>query len=308
MSTSWSKDLPDVSTWVPRAVPDNVRSGLLLTCRAIEARIRAAAQVERSFNIDNYDAGLGIEDIVREELARMLPERYSVRAGVLNDSKGMTSGDHEVVVMNRIWAPAVKLGATLLSRRWHYPVEAAYAVVEVKQSLSTSSLDAAMSKLVSCSRLAREHVTYGQLTENMHITTHDSPGLILNPLATFVVAADLGKGESFEELAKRFLLINHQLDVDHKVHGLVALGHGCCYHGVDHPAGYVVSADFMRDRSQRLVGQLALTPTDSFYYLLALLLGHLNRSVLRLGGIIAAYGADPVAFRIDPATLAGGQS
>ena len=170
----WGENLPDVDTWQPRTDRGpSLGNGLLLTCKAVQSRIVREAEIERRFNIDNYDSGPGLEDFIRRELSQLLPGRYSVHAGVVNDQDGRTSGDHEVLIGNRFWAPAVKLGATPDSRRFHYPIESIYSAIEVKQTIGYRELDQAMEKLVKLSRLNRPDNPYGHITENQHIRLWD---------------------------------------------------------------------------------------------------------------------------------------
>src|SRR5688500_10493096 len=86
--------LPDTTHWQPRnSAQDTLQSVFLRRCIAVEDLIRSRARLEREMNIDNYDSGPGVEDIVREELRKLLPTRYAVRAGVVNDRLGRTAGD-----------------------------------------------------------------------------------------------------------------------------------------------------------------------------------------------------------------------
>jgi hypothetical protein len=160
----WDDGLPNTALWTPR-VPGGaalaLRQALQLTCRATQERIVKEAEVERSFNIDNFDSGSGVKDLVRRELRALLPTRYEVEAGVVNDSNGHTAGDCDILITNRMWAPAVKQGATEKSRRQHVPIEAVYSIIEVKQSGSFSALDDAMRKLVTGSRLKRAIIHTG---------------------------------------------------------------------------------------------------------------------------------------------------
>ena len=197
----WNDGIPDVSGWQPRSdKAPALGNGLLLTCKAIQSRIVSEAEIERKFNIDNYDSGPGLEDIIRRELSQLLPHRYSVDAGVVNDQDGRTAGDYDVLIQNLAWAPVVKLGATPDSRRFHYPVESIYSAFEVKQTLGFQELDQAMEKLVKLSRLNRPNNPYGHITENQHITFLDKEGYSLNPLQTVVLGARIPEGVSFRDL------------------------------------------------------------------------------------------------------------
>jgi len=170
-------------------------------CTAIEERIRLRACHERDSNIDNFDSGIGVEEIIREELSSLLPRRYSTTAGVLADSNGCTGGDYDVVVFNADWIPAIKAGATKASRRVHLPIEGVYAVGEVKQTLDYTTLDEAMRKLVVAHRLHRPPTSGFRVVENRELTK--CPYGLSNPLYSFVIATGIRQGIEFDDLTRR---------------------------------------------------------------------------------------------------------
>ena len=146
----WSDNLPDVSQWQPESNrQDTLRNALMMTCQVAQRRIVARTEAETGFNIQNFDSGLGVEDIVREELGNLLPQRYSIAGGVVNDRSGRTAGDCDLVIRDHMWSPIIKPGATAQSRRAHFPIEGVYAAVEIKQTLGFKRLDEAMAKLVT---------------------------------------------------------------------------------------------------------------------------------------------------------------
>ena len=284
-------NLPDVSKWQPRSNRTNTLSqGLLLTCQAIQSRIVSEAHIEQTFNIDNYDSGPGLEDIVRRELSQLLPDRYSVVAGVVNDRGGRTAGDYDVLIRNSIWSSAIKLGATPDSRRFHFPIESIYSAIEVKQTLGYRQLDEAMEKLVKLSRLTRPPQMYGHITENQHLTFLDKEGLILNPLHTAVLATRLEKGISFRDVALRYGNINGRLARDEVVSELCVLDEGLAWYATEKEGGSYSEATYMWDRDQPLI--LAVSdsePNKVFYIFYVHLSGHLTRSITLAQDVPAAY-------------------
>ena len=60
----------------------------MATCQIAQKRIVSRAEAEIRFNIQRFDSGAGVEDVVREELGSLLPKRYSVDAGVVDESRG----------------------------------------------------------------------------------------------------------------------------------------------------------------------------------------------------------------------------
>ena len=288
---NWKDKLPDVGKWQPQSEKSKTLSaGLEMTCLAVQSRIINEVNIEERFSINNYDAGPGLEDIVRQELSKLLPERYSVDAGVVNDKDGKTAGDCDVLITNRIWAPVVKLGATSGSRRVHFPIEGIYSVVEVKRTLGFEELDEAMRKLVTVSRLTRPKQSYGHITENQHIQNFDKEGYILNPLWTTALATKLKKGVAFRDVARRFGQINARLKRDEMVKNLYVLGHGAAWYS---PAdGSSGDATFMWDRHESIQLKFAdQKPENIFHVFFVQLVGHLTRSILKVDELHKSYGS-----------------
>ena len=271
---------------------DNLRNALMATCRFAQRRIVSTAEAEIRFNIQNFDSGAGVEDIVREELANLLPARYSVDAGIVNDRGGRTAGDCDALIRDPLWSPVIKPGATACSRRRHFPIEGIYAAAEIKQTLGLDELEKAMEKMVTLSRLDRPENPYGHITENQYLQRYDQPGLVLNPLHTSVFATRLADGVPFEKAADWFGAINAMLDRDHMVTTLCVLDAGTAWYSVE--SGNPYDADFMRDRGENLVLQRnVMEPDESFYRWYVLLASHLTRSVLGLSKVFHSYGSAP---------------
>ena len=289
----WSENLPDVSRWQPESNrQDTLRNALMMTCQVAQRRLVAGTEAETGFNIQYFDSGLGVEDIVREELANLLPQRYSITGGVVNDRSGRTAGDCDLVIRDHIWSPVIKPGATAQSRRVHFPIEGVYAAVEIKQTLGFKQLDEAMAKLVTVSKLDRQDNPYGHITENQHITNLDKRGSILNPLHTTVLATRLENGVTYDGIANRFGEVNALLNRKHMVTMLCVLDHGTAWYSV--ASGIPYDADFMRDRQETLVLQVNEgEPDNAFYRLYVMMMTHLTRSVLGLTDVFQAYGTQP---------------
>ncbi len=289
---------PNSKGWFPRRLTkDSLRQAFFERCLGVERILMLRAELERRMNIDNFDSGPGFEDILREEMARLLPDRYSVRAGVVSDSEGLSAGDCDVVIYNSTWFPAIKAGATEHSRRWHYPIEGVYGVLEAKQSLSAETLEAAMQKLVTVSRL---HVdpppSFNRVVENRGgaFATADDPSRVF----TAIVAGGLAEGVDLEDLVHRFVAINGQLPRVHMVKALVVLGVGyVSFATTDPKTGHQVRA-----RHSALDDELPLYPTlfrerdgepfSAFYQFVSGLLSHLTGAVLFAHGVARKYGAE----------------
>ena len=289
----WNEDLPDVDGWQPQSARrDTLRNSLMISCQIAQARIVARSEAEIRFNMQNFDSGLGVEDIVREELGSLLPGRYAVAPGVVSDRQGHTAGDCDLIVRDPLWSPVIKPGATEGSRRFHFPIEGVYSAAEIKQTLNFKTLDEAMAKLVRIARLERPPNPYGHITENQHLEFLDKAGAILNPLHTTVFATRLAAGVPFDEIVSRFGEINAKLGRDHMVKMLCVLGHGTAWYSV--ASGNPYNATYMRDRDDPLVLQVNhQEPQNAFYRFYVELMSHLTRSVLGLVDMMSQYGEPP---------------
>jgi hypothetical protein len=286
-----SSGLPDVARWQPR---EDSSADLAVSyrrrCQFVERRLLVRAAEEQAANIDNFDSGLGIEEIFRDELAKLLPARYGVTTGVISDRNGATAGHCDCVIFNDFWFPATKAGATEQSRRRHLPIEGTYGVIEVKQSLDARALDSAMEKLVVCQRLHRPLVARDRIVENRE--SGSCLHAISNPMHTAIFALGLGKRADFQSLVERFININKMLKRREIVTCLVVLGHGQLTWAYESDDGIKPARFFYEDLYAPL--RPAWTPAeqegDTFYHYAMHLNGHLYSSVLGAEDIAALYG------------------
>lgn len=293
MTSAWKPDLPDPSQWQPKKSPEVLKSTFRNRCLGVERLIRLRAELERQSNLQNFDAGPGIEDIFRDELDRLLPDRYAVRPGVVSNRQGLNAGDCDVVIFNHLWFPSIRAGATPSSRRFHYPIEGVYGVLEIKQSLTASSLDEAMEKLVMVARLSPPPSGTLLVENRGMVDAGPTP-----PIFTAVVCAGLAPGESLQRLVDRFIAINGQLKRREVVNALCVLGVGFASwaHG-DPPS----TAFFGPDETGLHLSPFLLEASEDeaispFYELVTNLLEQLTGQVLPASGTAVHYGA-PQEFR-----------
>jgi hypothetical protein len=289
---SWDDDLPDTSQWQPRNdAADTFSEAFYKRCQFIEQAILRRSQNEREMTIDAFDSGPGLEDIIREELRNMCPNRYSVKACTIDDRLGRSAGDFEVAIVNDFWFPAIKPGATTSSRKVHFPIEAIYSVLEVKQTINYKTLDKAMQKLVTCHRLHRPPTEKGRIVENrregncLHCPT--------NPLFSAIIATDMSSNVTMDELVNRFYAINKTLKRKEVVRALCVLGHGTVSWGYRESDSSIKSASFMSDLEIPIIPVFykVMSKEDcAFYQLMVILLAHLYASILGAEDIPAHYG------------------
>lgn len=245
--------------------------------------------------IHNFDSGIPFEELVRDEFRRILPSRYSVRSGTVVDANGYSAGQCDIVVFNDIWFPVVKPGPVDSSRQVVLPVEGAYAIGEIKQTLDDQTLDDAMKKLVTCHRLERPETFAHRLVENRD---HSScvHGLT-NPLYTFVLAAGMREGITFESVVNRFFDICKELRRLDVVRALSVIGHGTVIWGYEDPTDPTATSSapalFIEEDLFKPIYPVMFRASESapaLYSLMANLLLHLYHSVLAPEDLAANYG------------------
>lgn len=284
--------LPDTNQWQPRKDKiETLQEAFLKRCINLEKKILLRVQQEKEMNLDNYDSGAGIEDILREELSLLLPKRYSVRAGIIADRDGKTAGDCEIIVFNQEWFPAIKIGATTESRRFHFPVEGVYAVCEVKQSIDYQILDEAMEKLVVCHRLNRPQTNANRLVENWELDGcfHG----LRNPLYSAVIATSLKDKIDMDRLVERFYDINKTLKRQEVIRCLCVLNNGTITWSFIDLDGEFRPALFMReDLFHPIIPVYHKVPKTSsaLYPFVSDLMLHLYQCILAAEDIASAYG------------------
>ena len=287
--------LPDPQSWQPHRREGHVlERSFFARCFELEELLKIRAHNERRHNFHNFESGSAVEELLRSELRRLLPARYSTCAGTLIDRHGASAGDCDVVIFNELWFPHALTGPTEDSRRTYYPIDGTYAVIEVKQTLTEKTLDEAMEKLVCCHRLYRPLVPMDRITENAQAGS--CMHFIRNPLHSAIVAVDVGLGYHLDRLVERFFLINKKLKRLEVVHALCVLGHGTVQWGYFDDSGTLTPATYGReDLYKPIVPVYKPTTADesALYDYLTLLMGRLYHSVLGAEDIPAHYGWGP---------------
>lgn len=241
--------------------------------------------------IDNFDSGISIEDILRDELSILLPKRYSVDTGIVVDRNGKTAGECDLLIFNKEWFPAIKLAPTSKSRRSYFPIEGLYAVCEVKQTLDFKSLDKALEKLVICHRLNRPATDANRLVENWELDGcfHG----LKNPLYSAVVATSIKDGIDLDQLVQRFYEINQTLRRQEVIRSLCVLNKGTITWGFEDLDHEFKPALFMRDDLFHpiipIYHKVPAAPS-AFYSFVSDLMLHLYQSVLAAEDVPIAYG------------------
>ena len=111
-----------------------------------------SASIRRDFASHRPTAGNAREGLVLEFLEEHLPKKFEVSTGLLFSSNGELSKQADLVIVDGL-NNAPLYGSTL-NKFW--PVEAVYALIEVKTSLTPTELSDAIEKGRSFKRLSRK--------------------------------------------------------------------------------------------------------------------------------------------------------
>ncbi|MGB3479864.1 MAG: DUF6602 domain-containing protein [bacterium] len=109
------------------------------------------------------------EDIWINWLREYMPRRYEVNRGVIIDSKGYQSRQEDIVIFDHQYTPLIYQQQNTL----FIPIEAVYAVIEAKTTLTAKEIKDAGEKIASIRNLYRsptQHIKYarGQYPPKKH--------------------------------------------------------------------------------------------------------------------------------------------
>lgn len=127
--------------------------------RERQRQARSELLAARSLIPHATEKGDRTEAIWRGILSDYLPARYDVRRAIVADSLGNYSEQIDLVVHDRLFTPFIFVHGDYEI----VPVEAVYAVFEVKQDLKLSNLQAAQKKAKSVRRLQPRHIATAQV-------------------------------------------------------------------------------------------------------------------------------------------------
>lgn len=285
--------IPNTKKWKPRdSSSESLNTAFLKNCLSCEKVIILKSELEKKMNIDNFDSGFGLEEIIREEFRKILPKRYSISTGIINDKNGKTAGGVDIVIFNDTWFPKIKIAHESGSSKVYLPIEGVYAVGEIKQTLDYKSLDEAIRKLVICHRLSRANNSGERIVENFELDVYQPS--ISNPLYSFILAANVGEGIDIETLIERFFDINKTLKRKEIIRAICVLGKGNVSWGyIDEKKDEIKPALF-KSADIRLpifpVFHKVPEVESAFFPLITDLLLNLYHSVLIPEDIAATYG------------------
>jgi len=139
--------------------------------------------------------GDGREDIIRDVLKDMLPERFSVDRGKIIDSQGRLSKEFDVVISEAddVVPPMIVSGRRII------PVEAVYGVIEVKSRLDEDGYRGFVNAVIQLDEMKRFYRPIVGMSDelrtkiNVGISVQDDD---FGRLWSGIIAADAPQGET----------------------------------------------------------------------------------------------------------------
>lgn len=125
---------------------------------AKDMRTKSAA-IRRDFASHRLSAGENREDLVSDFLSGHLPKRFGVSSGLVISHDGVFSNQADLVVVDEL--NNAPLYAASKNKLW--PVEAVYALIEVKTTLGPRDLSDAIAKCRKFKTLQRKFCSAGQV-------------------------------------------------------------------------------------------------------------------------------------------------
>lgn len=145
------------------------------------------------------------EKYFRDFLKTHLPGRYSVETAIVIDSTGKTSDQIDIVIYDSLYTP------TLLGQNNHLyvPIEAVYAVLEVKPTVNKSYLEYAANKAQSVRKLHRTSIP-------IQTANGEVPAKKLFSILSAIVAPEIewSGGFNSEAFVENYGELNGDLQVD----------------------------------------------------------------------------------------------
>ena len=161
---------------------------------ARDMRSKSAA-IRRNFAAHRLSAGENREDLVADFLKNHLPLRFGVSTGMVISHNGVFSNQADLVVVDE--QNNAPLYSTMRNKLW--PVEAVYALIEVKTTLGLRDLSDAVAKGRNFKKLQRRYCKAGQvqhITDSLFVIwAFDSPSSSTVKKNLITVLADVPRSE-----------------------------------------------------------------------------------------------------------------
>jgi hypothetical protein len=174
-------------------IPDTINRFQILFDRFRHELDSALERADKEYSRHMPSKGDVCEAAVRKYLSETLGSRYAVGHGHIFDSNGKLSNQQDVIIFDDHWS--IRLTPRDSGEPSIIPVEAVYATIEVKKTLSSADLREAISNIQSFKSLTREQVGPDYVTPNKRISNLGYPGRIdiRNPYFSAIFAFTPGR-------------------------------------------------------------------------------------------------------------------
>jgi len=183
---------------------------------------RFQSEVDSILAEHGFDYGPEFEVALCKVFNAMLPDRYGVCRGYVVDQNSNIAGD-DIVIYERARFPTIAVrDAGDFSRKEYIPIEATYAYIEAKhtltihgnsqQSLARACEQVSQVKTLVCNRTPvdnRQLDPYLKLPPQMSLTTPEHYPKIQNPLYTMVVSRRVRSAQGQDTLTESDQIITH---------------------------------------------------------------------------------------------------
>lgn len=103
----------------------------------------------------NFEYGLPLENALKHEFAPYFPSRYKFGSGYFVDSSGNISNQSDWIIYDHTYFAPLLKKANPEDGVEYFPFDSVYAVVEVKRTLTKSTLETAIGQIAKSKKLQR---------------------------------------------------------------------------------------------------------------------------------------------------------
>lgn len=142
----------------------------------------------------NFDYGDEFEIAICQVLRDFLPDKFGVCRGFIVDRNGSKVGD-DIIIYDKASSPTINLYRDDLSRKENIPVEAVYAYIEAKHTLTLGQFDKSLSQINAIKNMCSKRDKVSLYQNDSYIGSYQDKGNVVeslpkyrNPICTFVLA------------------------------------------------------------------------------------------------------------------------
>lgn len=143
----------------------------------------------------NFDLGDEFEIAICHILRAFLPEKYGVCRGFVVDREGNKEGD-DIIIYDKIKHPTINLYKEDYSRKENIPIEAVYAYIEAKHTITLEQFDKALDQVKKIKKICTKRERIGLYQNDPHIGKYEDKGNVVESLPKYrnpIISIILGR-------------------------------------------------------------------------------------------------------------------